>query len=221
MSTLTLVIGNYNYSSWSLRPWLALEMSGLRFEVERIALYQPESKARLLAHSKAGLVPVLKHADLVVWESLAICEYVAELAPRAGLWPDDLATRAEARAVATEMHGGFPAVRQTLPMHICGRAKRTPALTDDARAQIARIETLWTECRQRHAAKGPFLFGRFSIADAMYAPVTTRFRTYGIRLAPEAQAYAEMIWALPPMQKWAEQAARETERMPATDKLLE
>ncbi len=218
---LVLVIGNWNYSSWSLRPWLALEMSGLRFEVERVPLYQPETKARLLAHSSAGLVPVLKHGDLSIWESLSICEYVAEQAPRAGLWPDDAATRAEARSVATEMHGGFPAVRHSLPMHFCGRAKRTPALSDDARAQIARIEALWTDCRRRHAGAGPFLFGRFSIADAMYAPVTTRFRTYGIALSSEAQAYREMICALPPMQKWGEQAARETERMPATDKLLE
>jgi glutathione S-transferase len=195
-------------------------MSGLRYELERIPLYQPDTKAKLLAHSKAGLVPVLKHGDLTLWESLAICEYVAELAPRAGLWPDDVATRAEARCAATEMHGGFPAVRQTLPMHITGRAKRTPPLSDDCRAQIVRIEELWTECRRRHAAKGPFLFGRFSIADAMYAPVTTRFRTYGIRLGSEAQAYAETVCALPPMQKWAEWAARESERMPATDALL-
>ncbi len=221
MPELLLVIGNWNYSSWSLRPWLALRMSGLPFRTERVPLYQPDSKARLLAHSGAGLVPVLKHGDLTVWESLAICEYVAELAPDAGLWPDDRALRARARSVATEMHGGFPAVRGALPMNIRGRAARTPPLSDDARAQIARIASLWTDCRKRAAPGGPFLFGRFSIADAMYAPVVTRFRTYGVALPPDAQAYADAVWSLDALREWAAQAERETERMPDTDRLLD
>lgn len=216
----TLVIGNYNYSSWSLRPWIALRMAGVEFQVERIPLYQPDSRARILAHSAAGTVPVLKHDGLVLWESLAICEYAAELAPQVRLWPHERATRAQARAVATEMHGGFPAVRQSLPMNFRGRAKRTPPLGDDARAQIARIEASWVACRQRHAGGGLFLFGHFSVADAMYAPVVSRFRTYGVPLGVEAQAYVDAMWALPAMQEWGGAAARETERMPV-DALLE
>jgi glutathione S-transferase len=218
MSNLTLVIGNWNYSSWSLRPWLALRMAGLAFEVERIPLYQPDSRAKLLARSGAGTVPVLVHGDLTLWESLAICEYVAELAP--SLWPADRATRARARCVATEVHGGFPAVRSALPMNIRARARHTPALSDDARAQIARIATLWTDCLE-HAKDGPFLFGRFSLADAMYAPVVTRFRTYGVTLPGEVQKYADAVWALPAMQEWTSNAERESERMPDTDRLLE
>jgi glutathione S-transferase len=231
MPDLLLVIGNWNYSSWSLRPWLALRMSGLSFRTERIPLYQPDSKARLLAHSGAGLVPVLRHGDLTVWESLAICEYVAELAPAAGLWPADAAERARARSVATEMHGGFPAVRAGLPMNVRARAARTPPLSDEARSQIARIAALWSDCRKRSAqaaernpdgsaASGPFLFGRFSIADAMYAPVVTRFRTYGVALPADAQAYADAVWSLPALQEWVAQAQRESETMPETDALL-
>lgn len=220
MAVPILVIGNCNYSSWSLRPWLALRMAGIAFEVERVALYQPDSRARILAHNESGTVPVLKRGELRVWESLAICEYAAELAPQAGLWPDDRDERARARAVASEMHGGFPAVRQSLPMNFCGRAKRTPALSDDARAQVERIEALWTQCRSRGTGAGPFLFGRFGVPDAMYAPVVSRFRSYGVSLGPEAQAYADAVWALPAMQEWGALAARETARGPY-DALLE
>ncbi|HVN39998.1 MAG TPA: glutathione S-transferase family protein [Myxococcota bacterium] len=209
MSATTLVIGNYRYSSWSLRAWIALRMAGIDFVVERIALYQPDSKARILKHSAAGTVPILKHGGLVLSESLAICEYAAELAPQARLWPADRDTRALARSVATEMHGGFPAVRQTLPMNFGRTSKRTPALGDDARAQVARIESLWTGCRQRSGREGPFLFGHFTVADAMYAPVVSRFHTYCVRLAPGAQAYADAIWKLPAMKEWGAEAARE------------
>jgi glutathione S-transferase len=217
----TLVIGNYNYSSWSLRGWLALRMAGVEFDVERVRLYQPDTRAKILAHSAAGTVPILKCDGFVLSESLAIGEYAAELAPAARLWPDDVATRACARSVATEMHGGFPAVRQALPFNFCGRAKRTPALSDDARAQLARIESLWTECRQQHERGGPFLFGRFSVADAMYAPVVSRLRTYGVPVGEVAQAYADAVWALPAMQEWGAQAAREREREARYEALLE
>jgi glutathione S-transferase len=220
MSDLRLVIGNWNYSSWSLRAWLALRMSGLAFETERVPLDVPGAKERLLAHSGAGLVPVLKHGDLTLWESLAICEYIAELAPGL-LWPEDRATRARARCAATEMHGGFPAVRAALPMNVRGRARRTPPLSDDARAQIDRIVTLWTDCLKRSVGDGPFLFGRFSIADAMYAPVVSRFLTYGVELPAAARAYTEAAWALPAMQEWKAHAEREAERMPDTDRLLD
>ena len=220
MAKPVLVIGNCNYSSWSLRPWLALRMAGIEFELERVALYQPDTRARILAHNESGTVPVLKCGELRVWESLAICEYAAELAPRAGLWPDDRDARARARAVATEMHGGFPAVRQSLPLNFSRRARRTPPLSDDARAQVARIEAVWTQCRRRAGGSGPFLFGRFGVPDAMYAPVVSRFHTYGVPLGAEAQAYADAVRALPAMQEWGAAAARESERAPY-DTLLE
>ena len=209
MPTATLVIGDCRYSSWSLRAWIALRIAGIDFEVERIRLYQPDSKAKILKHSAAGTVPILKQGSLVVSESLAICEYAAELAPQARLWPVDRDVRAHARSVATEMHGGFPAVRQSLPMNFGRRAKRTPALGDDARAQVARIESLWTSCRRRRPAGGPFLFGHFTVADAMYAPVVSRFQTYGVPLGPDAQTYADAMGKLPAMQEWGADAARE------------
>jgi glutathione S-transferase len=221
MAALTLVIGNYNYSSWSLRAWLALRMAGLEFETVRIPLYQADTRSRILAHSAAGTVPVLKRGALVLSESLAICEYAAELAPAARLWPESREVRAQARSVATEMHGGFPAVRRSLPMNFLGRAKRTPPLDEEARAQVGRIEALWSGCRRLHGDGGPFLFGPFTVADAMYAPVVSRFRTYGVLLDAEVQAYVEAVSALPAMQEWGAHAARETERMPATDALLQ
>lgn len=220
MAALCLVIGDFNYSSWSLRPWLALRMAGVEFEVERVALYQPDTRARILAHGGPGTVPLLKRGELRVWESLAICEYAAELAPRPGLWPEDRERRAHARAVATEMHGGFQALRRELPLNFRGRARRTPALSDDARAQVARIEALWTQCRRAAGGEGPFLFGRFGVPDAMYAPVVSRFRTYGLPLGAEASAYADAVFALPALQEWGAEAAREPGRGPY-DALLE
>jgi glutathione S-transferase len=209
VADLVLVIGNCNYSSWSLRGWLALRAAGLAFDTIRIPLYQPDTRARILEHSPGGTVPVLERGELVVWESLAICEYAAELAPAAQLWPSDPLVRARARAVATEMHGGFPALRQALPMNFTGRAKRPPQLSDEVRAQVARIQASWSDCRKRFGAGGPFLFGRFSIADCMYAPVVSRFRTYGVAQSPEVAAYAEAVWAHPAVQEWHAEAARE------------
>ena len=220
MSRPTLVIGNYNYSSWSLRAWIALRVAGIEFEVERVPLYQPDTRARILAHHAAGTVPVLKHGALVLWESLAICEYAAELAPAARLWPEDRETRALARSVATEMHGGFPAMRQAIPLNVSGRAKRLPPLSDDARAQIARIQSLWSACLRRPGRSGPFLFGRFSVADAMYAPVVSRFRTYPVPLADPVRDYVDAVWDLPAMQEWGELAAREPEREARYEALL-
>ena len=220
MPAVTLVIGDYRYSSWSLRGWIALRMAGIDFQVETIRLYQPDTKARILKHSAGGTVPILKRDGLVLSESLAIGEYAAELAPHARLWPADRDLRALARSVATEMHGGFPAVRQTLPMNFGRRAKRTPALGDDARAQVARIESLWTSCRSRRPDGGPFLFGHFTVADAMYAPVVSRFHTYGVPLGADAQAYADAMWKLPAMQEWGAEAAREPGGQPV-DALLE
>ncbi|MFN7753283.1 MAG: glutathione S-transferase family protein [Pseudomonadota bacterium] len=215
---LRLVIGNRNYSSWSLRPWLALAMAGAAFEVERIALYEPGSRERILAHGGSGKVPVLRDGSVTVWESLAICEYVAERFPQAGLWPLDPAVRARARAVATEMHGGFAALRREMPMNI-RRIEPGRVLGDEATADLTRVLALWRQSRADHAAAGPFLFGRFSIADAMYAPVVLRLRSYCPALAedPDARGYMAAMLALAPMQQWIADALAETERIAAFD----
>lgn len=208
MSGLTLVIGNKNYSSWSLRPWLALRQAGAAFTEEFIGLRQPGTRARILAYSGAGRVPVLVDGEVTVWESLAICEYVADLFPAAGLWPDERGARAICRAVATEMHGGFAALRETLPMDY--RASLPlPALGEAVQDDIARIQAVWRMARRQFGAGGPFLFGRFSVADAMYAPVVTRFNTYGVALDEVGQAYCAAILDLPAMRDWL--AAARTE----------
>lgn len=208
MSGLTLVIGNKNYSSWSLRPWLALRQAGASFAEELIGLRQAETRARILAYSSAGRLPVLIDGDVTVWESLAICEYVAELFPEAGLWPDDRAARAVCRSVAAEMHSGFAELRQALPMDY--RASLPlPELSEAVADDIARIQAVWRMARRRFGAGGPFLFGRFSIADAMYAPVVTRFNTYGVALDEVAQAYCGAVLDLPAMRDWLEAARKE------------
>jgi len=213
---LVLVIGNKNYSSWSLRPWLALAAAGIPFEEIRIPLYEAGSKAEILRHSPAGKVPVLKHGGLVVWDSLAICEYVAERFPEAQLWPADPAARATARSASAEMHSGFVALRSQMPMnlraHKPGRG-RGPGVQED----VDRITTLWRELRARFGAGGDFLFGRFSIADAMYAPVVGRFRTYEVALDPASRRYADAVWALPALQPWLEASRAETERIAASE----
>jgi glutathione S-transferase len=205
---LTLVIGNKNYSSWSLRPWLALRQAGLAFDEVVIPLYQQGSKAALLQHSPAGKVPVLVHDGRAVWDSLAIMEYLAETFPTARLWPEDAQERALARSISAEMHAGFAALRAGMSMnlreHLPGR-KRSDAVAAD----IARVTAIWRDCRTRSGGRGPFLFGAFSIADAMYAPVATRFRTYGVELDPTCQAYADAILALPAFLEWQAAAQRE------------
>jgi len=207
MRELVLTIGNKNYSSWSLRPYLALAATGAPFREEVIPLSRPDSKAAILAVNPAGKVPVLRDGDLVIWDSLAICEYLAEQFPAAGLWPADAAERARARAISAEMHSGFAALRENMPMDIRARKPgrgHTPAALADA----ARVLAIWRGCRAR-AQGGPFLFGRFSIADAMYAPVTTRFVTYGVELDEVGRAYVDAVAALPAMQAWVAAAAQE------------
>jgi glutathione S-transferase len=216
MARPVLVIGNKNYSSWSLRPWLALRVAGVAFDEVRIPLYRADSKPALLLWSPAGKVPVLRHGDVTVWESLAICEYAAEaLAPGAGLWPAAPAARAHARSIAAEMHAGFSSLRSALPMNL--RARVRLPVESAVRADVDRVVALWEDCRARFGAGGPFLFGAFTIADAMYAPVATRFRSYGVALPPVAQAYADALWALPAMQEWAAAGVAEPERIEATD----
>lgn len=209
MARLTLVIGNKNYSSWSLRPWLALKVAGQPFDEVMIGLRQPDTKSRILSHSPAGKVPVLKDGDLLVWESLAICEYVAEISPEAGLLPADSRARAVARSVMSEMHAGFAALRRDLPMDIHSKSIAAGQPSEEARLDIARIQQIWQDCRGRFGQDGDYLFGRFGIADCMYAPVATRFRTYGVALDPVSAAYVGAIYAHPAMQEWMAAAAKE------------
>lgn len=210
MSELTLIIGDKNLSSWSLRPWLALTQAGIPFAEKIIRLNQPGTAAELGSKTPAGLVPCLKHGDLVIWDSLAILEYAAETFPAAALWPRDTARRAHARSVSAEMHSGFSELRKTWPMNFTARKVDRPA-TDGAKRDIARIIAVWEDCRARYAALGPFLFGAFSIADAMYAPVVSRFMTYGpVAMPAAAQAWSQMLFALPAMQDWAAGAEAET-----------
>ncbi|MDR6769522.1 glutathione S-transferase family protein [Azospirillum sp. BE72] len=210
MSDLTLVMGNKAYSSWSLRPWLAMKQAGLAFAETVIPLRQPDTAARIAEHSPSGRVPSLIHAGLTVWDSLAICEYVAELAPEAGLWPADRAARAVARAVSAEMHSGFVPLRTSMPMNLKSDRKGQ-GMTDATAADIARIEALWADVRSRFGtpAGGPFLFGAFTIADAMFAPVVTRLETYGVAVSPESRAYMDAVLALPAMREWMAAAKEE------------
>ena len=210
--TRTLVIGNKNYSSWSLRAWLALRLGRVDFEEVRIALDQPQTKSEILARSPSGKVPCLIDGPLVVWDSLAICETVNERCVAGTLWPADADARAQARAVSAEMHSGFAALRTHMPMDI--RAHRpergaTALQRSDVAADVARIQSIWTDCLSR--SSGPLLFGRFTIADAFYAPVVTRFRTYGVALSPVLSAYCDAVLALPAMREWVEAAQAETE----------
>jgi|SRR5690606_8475397 len=205
---MRLIIGNKNYSSWSLRAWLPLRHLGVPFEEERIALFQPGYKERIRARSPAGKVPVLIDGELTVWDSLAIGEYLADRYPDRLLWPASLAHRALARSFSAEMHAGFLELRTRMPMNIRGSYPgrgRSAAVAAD----VARIGQIWRECLRRSG--GPFLFGAFGIVDAMYAPVVARFVTYAVELDAELSAYADRIWGLPAMQEWRQAALGETE----------
>src|SRR5262249_28600673 len=206
---LTLVIGNKNYSSWSFRPWIALRTAAIPFEEVVIPLYEPGSKERILGYSVAGKVPVLIDGDVRVWESLAILDYLAERFPQAGLWPADPAARAHARAISAEMHAGFAPLRQHCPMNMA-RIVRSRPLTPEVLANVTRIDQLWTDCRARFGEGGPFLFGAFGAADAMYAPVVSRFITYAIEVGAASRAYMEAVARLPAWQEWQSAALKET-----------
>ena len=208
--TLKLVIGNKNYSSWSMRPWLALRASAIAFEEIFIPLYTDQAdKDRILSFARSGKVPILIDGDVTVWDSLAIIEYVAERFPQAKLWPEDRAERAYARAISAEMHSGFLPLRNECGMNL-HRPVRPLALSEDARANIARVQEIWADCRARYGRRGPFLFGAFSAADAMYAPVVHRFRTYAIPVAGDVQAYMETMVAFPPFKEWTDAGLAET-----------
>ena len=206
----TLVIGDKNISSWSLRPWLALKVSGIPFAEEGVRLRQPESKQAILRHSPSGKVPALKAGGEVVWDSLAILEFLAERHPEKRLWPEDRAARAASRSISAEMHAGFATLRNEMPMDLLARLP-APPIGEALASDISRIVAIWQAARARFGASGPFLFGAFSNADAMYAPVATRFRTYGVELARfgddgSAAAYAAAILAVPATAEWTEGA---------------
>lgn len=198
----TLIIGTKNWSSWSLRPWLLMKAAEIPFEEIEIPLRENTSPAALAAHSPSGKVPVLKVENgPTIWDSLAIAEFLAEEYPTQNLWPEDKTSRALARAIAAEMHSGFQALRSEMPMDVIARTP-VPNPSPAVGSNIARIQAIWRDARARHQTRGPFLFGRFSIADAMFAPVVSRFVTYDVPLGPVETAYRDAVWALPGMQEW-------------------
>jgi glutathione S-transferase len=211
-----LIIGNKTYSSWSLRPWLVLKHVGTVFSESRVVLYVPGFKREILRHSGAGRVPVLKHGALTIWDSLAICEYLAEQYPDARLWPESAEVRAEARSLSAEMHSGFSLIRSLMPFN-CRAEGRRVIRGPDVDGEIARVEEIWNSCRGRHKTAGPWLFGRFTIADAMYAPVALRFVTYGVQLKGAAREYIATVQAHLPVQEWIADARQEKEFMESSE----
>ena len=212
MAEFTVVIGNKNYSSWSLRGWLMARIAGIEFEEIVIPLDLPETQAAIRKHSPSGRVPVLLHRGLAVWESLAIAEYLNDLKPEVGLWPASAAARAHARSISTEMHAGFSELRNHMPMNI--RASYPgKGMTPGVRADIERITSIWRDCRKRFSGAfqndDGFLFGAFGAADAMFAPVATRFRTYGVKLDTDSEAYCSAVLAHPAMKEWIDAAKHE------------
>ena len=201
MSSLTLIIGSKSYSSWSMRAWLLLARTGVPFEEIVIQLYTADTRARILEHSEAGTVPILKTDDVTVWDSLAIAETLNEMFPDAALWPDDPIARAQARAICNEMHSGFSDLRRDMPFNPRAAGRRVP-ISKALNGEISRIQEIWTQCRERFGGDGDLLFGEFTIADAMYAPVVSRFRTYGVKVNPISRAYMDAVWSLPIVQRW-------------------
>ena len=213
---LKLLIGNKNYSSWSMRPWIAMKVAGIPFEEELISLDAPDFKERVIAVSGNGKVPALVDGDVRVWESLAILDYVAEKFPHARLWPGDSKARAYARAIAAEMHSGFVPLRRHCPMNM-RRPVKPRELTPEAAANVERVNEIWTDCRMRFEQAGPFLFGSFGAADAMYAPVVSRLWTYDVAVGPVAKAYMQSVMALPAWGEWREGALKEPWVLPGNE----
>ena len=212
MAEFTLVIGNKNYSSWSLRGWLMAKAAGIEFDEVMIPLDLPDTATSIKKHSPAGKVPVLVHRGLAIWESLAIAEYLNDLKPEAILWPSSQAARAHARSISAEMHAGFGELRQNMPMNIRS-SYPGKGMTPAVRADIERITGLWRDCRKRFGGAFPkddgFLFGTFGAADAMFAPVVTRFRTFGVPLDSDAEAYCTAVMNYAPMKEWVDAAKNE------------
>jgi glutathione S-transferase len=218
MSALTLHIANKAYSSWSMRPWILMKTIGVPFAETVTPLRREDTRSAILKFSPSGKVPALSQGDLVVWDSLAICERLAELFPDKGVWPSDPAARAAARSVSAEMHSSFQGLRSQCPMNV-RRTPRPLALTTDAQADVARIETIWASARQAFGRRGPFLFGDFSAADAMYAPVVSRILSYGIPISDASAVYMAAIQALPAWSEWMAGAAAEPWRVEAFDSI--
>ncbi|GIL40326.1 glutathione S-transferase family protein [Roseiterribacter gracilis] len=208
MSSLALVIGNKATSSWSLRPWIAMVHAGIPFREIQIRLRRSDTKAQIANWTASGKIPVLLDGGERIWESYAILEHLADRFPDRGLWPADPAARAHARSISCEMHGGFAALRRDLAMDVL-HDLRGQRWSDEAQADIDRISAIWREARGRFGASGPFLFGRFSNADAMYAPVVTRFATYGVSLGVVERSYVDSVLAHPAMQRWIDEAKAE------------
>ncbi len=211
--SLHLIIGNKNYSSWSFRPWLAMKIAGIAFDETVASLDAPDFKARVTALGGSGRVPVLIDGDVRIWESLAILEYLAEKFPTAGLWPQAPAAGARARAIASEMHAGFTSLRRHLPMNVA-RPVKVRALDAGATKDVARIDAIWNECRSQYGTGGPFLFGSFGAADAMFAPVVWRFHTYAVEVSSTASTYMRAMMSLPAWKEWRDAALRETWVLP-------
>ena len=199
---LKLIIGNKNYSSWSQRPWIAMRHAGIAFEEELVALFEPGWRDTVLKYSPTGTVPCLVDGDLTVWESLAILDYLADKFPEKKLWPGDLKARGHARAISSEMHAGFAALRQHCPMNMRRDRGKVRELTPQVQANVDRIDAIWSETRSRFGSGGPFLLGAFSNADAMYAPVVSRFDSYAIPVSAPSAAYMDAMMALPAWKEW-------------------
>jgi glutathione S-transferase len=209
---LKLILANKAYSSWSLRPWILMTHFKIPFEETVIALDQPDTREKLLAYSPTGKAPTLIDGDVAIWESLAILEYLAEKYPKRPIWPETRAARALARALSAEMHAGFQPLRVHLPTNF-RRSVQVRALTEEAQRDVARIEAAWASTRRRFGRGGPFLFGAFCAADAMFAPVVNRLHVYAVPVAPQTRAYMDAIMALPAWQRWMTEAAPEPWRI--------
>ncbi len=205
--SLKLLIGNKRYSSWSLRPWIAMKVLGVPFDEMLFPLYQPGSSEQVLKYSPTGKVPALVDGEIVVWESLAILDYLADRFPDLAMWPRDLAARGLARAVSAEMHAGFVPLRRQCPMNIMRDRAKPREIPADVEINVKRIDTIWSEARAKHGKGGPFLFGAFGAADAMYAPIVSRFSSYAIPVSAVAKDYMDVIMGLPAWREW-EAAAR-------------
>jgi glutathione S-transferase len=211
MTRPTLIIGNKNYSSWSLRPYLALSMPGIPFDEKLIRFGEPAFSRAVKKHSRAGLVPILLHNDLVINDTLAIIEYAAETWPSKGIWPKGISARAVARSICAEMHAGFGALRSACPMNLRRPHKLPPnGITEAVARNVARIEEMWSDCRKDYGRDGPFLFGKWSAADAMFTPVASRFETYMIPVKPQTRAYMEAVLTTHAFLEWKKEAVKET-----------
>jgi glutathione S-transferase len=213
MAKLQLAIANKNYSSWSLRPYMAMAMAGIPFEEKYIPFGEPRFGREIRKISSAGKVPVLVHGKTTVWDSLAILEYLAETYPEKHLWPKSKAARAMARSISSEMHSSFQALRNACPMNLRRPTKPIP-MTNEAVADVARIETIWRDCRKLYGKGGKFLFGKFSNADAMFAPVVTRLDTFAIPVTKDTRAYMDAVLATKAFQAWKTDALKETAIVP-------